>query len=362
MGRWLWGRLSGLGALLALLACAPTLAESVATPVSVPPPNHGILPEYPERIVAIGDLHGDHAAFRAIVENAGLVDGEGAWIGGQAILVQTGDVADRGPDSLAILRDLMRLQGEARAAGGAVVAVMGNHEAMNVIGDLRYVHPGEFAVFRTADSGRLRRQYYRANQAAIERIYRWREPALSEDQIRRLFLEETPLGGAELLAAWGPEGELGRWLAGNPAVAMVGDTLFAHGGISRVYSAVSIADINARAATAIIVREVSPQSILSDPDGPLWYRGYFLRDEGGEVALIPPRDAEPEVEAVLAAYGARRIVVGHTPSLGGIRILLGGRLIGIDTGISAHYGGVRSYLEITPDEVVAHIVELEESP
>lgn len=314
------------------------------------------------RIIAIGDLHGDHAAFRAIVEAAGLVDSAGRWIGGDAILVQTGDVPDRGPDSLLIIRDLMRLQGEAQAAGGRVVTLIGNHEAMNVIGDLRYVHDNEFAVFRTPESRRLRRSYYREHQDEIERIYRWRESALSEDQIRRLWLEEVPLGGAELLLAWGPDGEIGQWLAGNPAVVRVGDTLFAHGGISDAYSAFSLAEMNGRAVAAIASRNGSPDAIISDPEGPLWYRGYFLRDEGGEFALVPPEDAEPEVARVLAAYGARRIVVGHTPSLGGIRILLDGRLIAIDTGISAHYGGVRSYLEIVGDSATAHIVSEREGP
>ncbi|NNC73247.1 MAG: protein-tyrosine-phosphatase [Sphingomonadaceae bacterium] len=345
---------------------SPTTAEPAVPPevepVSPTAPDPAPRRSTPSRIVAIGDLHGDHAAFRAIVEAAGLVDAAGVWIGGDAVLVQTGDVPDRGPNSLLILRDLMRLQGEAAVAGGQVVALIGNHEAMNVVGDLRYVHEGEFAVFRTDESQRLRRRYYRENQEMIERVYRWREPALSEDQIRRLWLRETPLGGAELLMAWGPDGEIGQWLADNPAVARIDDTLFAHGGISETYSALSIAEMNARTATAIAARDGSPEAIINDPDGPLWYRGYFLRGEPGELALVPPADAAPEVDRVLAAYGARRIVVGHTPSLGGIRILLGGRLMAIDTGISAHYGGVRSYLEINGDAAIAHIVGEGENP
>lgn len=352
---------SGLAAFAALLmpfASVPAMAEPIISAV----PDHVQESVLFPRIVAIGDLHGDHAAFRAIVEAAGLVGPDGAWIGGETILVQTGDVPDRGPDSLLIIRDLMRLRDEAAASGGQVIALIGNHEAMNVIGDLRYVHENEFAVFHTEESRTLRRRYYREHQAEIERIYRWREHALSEDQIRRLWLEETQLGGAELLMAWGPEGEIGQWLACNPVVALVGDTLFVHGGISETYAALPIAEMNARAATAIAARDDSPQSIISDPAGPLWYRGYFLRGERGELALVTPEEAAPEVDVVLAAYGARRIVVGHTPSLGRIRILLDGRLIAIDTGISAHYGGVRSYLEITGKTLVAHILGEGENP
>lgn len=344
------------GAFLAmLLLCAAALwalTPGGATVTDTAPSS-----ETAHRIIAIGDLHGDYAAFRAIVEAAGLVDPDGDWIGGDATLVQTGDVPDRGPDSLLIIRDLMRLQGEAEAAGGRVVTLVGNHEAMNAIGDLRYVHEGEYEAFRDNQSERRRRRFYQSRQDEIESAYRQRDPNLSEDQIRRLWITDTPPGELELLAAYGPGGEIGDWLANNPVVALVGDTLFAHGGISESYAAFPLDDINARAAAAIAARDASPEAILSDPAGPLWYRGYFGREENGQMVMVAPEEAAPEVEAVLAAYGARRIVVGHTPSLEGIRILLDGRLIGIDTGISAHYGGVRSYLEIEGNEVTAHTVE-----
>jgi hypothetical protein len=358
MARWLQSGMAALSALLLLCTAVPAIAEPNLS--AGPDQAHQAPP--PSRIIAIGDLHGDHAAFRAIVEAAGLVGANGAWIGGDAILVQTGDVPDRGPDSLLILRDLMRLQGEAAAAGGRVVALIGNHEAMNVIGDLRYVHEGEYAAFREQDSECRRRRYYRSHQHEIERIYRRSQPSLSEDQIHRLWLQQTPLGGAELLMAWAPEGEIGQWLAENPAVVLIGGALFAHGGISANYAGLSIAEINERTSAAIVARDVSPQAIINDPAGPLWYRGYFLRGEADERTIVLPVEAAPEVDLVLAAYGAQRIVVGHTPSLRGIRILLDGRLIAIDTGISAHYGGARSYLEIRGDAVVAHIVREEGSP
>ena len=74
-----------------------------------------------------------------------LVDDNGRWIGGDTVLVQTGDVVDRGPDSLKIIQDLMRLQREAPRAHGQVIALVGNHEAMNLTGDLRYVSAGDYA-------------------------------------------------------------------------------------------------------------------------------------------------------------------------------------------------------------------------
>ncbi|MEM8694804.1 MAG: metallophosphoesterase, partial [Pseudomonadota bacterium] len=270
------------------IASTPVTAEPIAPAWLEEPQEAEVVP----RIVAIGDIHGDHEAFRAIVQAAGLVNADGAWIGGDAILLQIGDVPNRGPNSMPIIRDLMRLRDEAIAAGGRVTVLIGNHEAMNVLGDIRYVHEDDFAAFRTEESDLIRRRYYRSNQARIERVYRRQQPALSEDQVRRLWLRETPLGGPELIMAWGAEGEIGRWLAGNPAVAKIGDTLFVHAGISEDYAGMSIAEINERVAAAIAERDDSNNSILNDSDGPLWYRGYFLRDERGEIALIPPEDVE----------------------------------------------------------------------
>ena len=352
---------SWLSTFLALLMCcapAQTMAESSAAAA----PDDARQAASSPHIFAIGDLHGDHAAFRAIVAAAGLVDADGTWIGGDAIMVQTGDVPDRGPDSLLILHDLMRLQDEADAAGGRVIALIGNHEAMNATGDLRYVSEGEYAAYSDRRSENRRRSFYEAHQDAIESAMRQREATLTEEQVRQAWFEETPLGELELLEAWGPQGEIGRWLAGNPAVALIGDALFVHGGISESYSALPIAEINARTAAALAARDTTPEAIINDPAGPLWYRGYFLRGEQDDVAAIPPEQTAPEIDRVLAAYGARRIVVGHTPSLEGIRILPDGRLIAIDTGISAFYGGVRSYLEISGETVTPHIVGAGENP
>lgn len=314
----------------------------VATPAAATP-----------RIVAVGDLHGDHAAFRAILTAARLIDGQGRWTGGDAIFVQTGDVPDRGPDSLRIIRDLMRLQTEAARAGGRVVPLVGNHEAMNVTDDLRYVHPGEYAAFADRDSSRRRNRIFDANRAAIEGFYRARDPALNDSAIRRAWFAETPLGKIEHQAAWHPSGEIGRWVMANPAVALIDGTLFVHGGISAGYSTRPVDDINRAVAAALAARETARESIINDRLGPLWYRGLITRE--GDDRPAPP-SIEEELATVLAAYGARRIVVGHTPSLAGIIIAHEGRLVRIDTGISAHYSGRRSWLEIMNGEATAHLV------
>jgi hypothetical protein len=105
-----------------------------------------------------------------------------------------------------------------------------------------------------------------------------------------------------------------------------------------------------------------PTTILYDPLGPLWYRGLVAKDpDAAEVRAkqVPVAEAltpDQELDAVLSAYGAQRLVVGHTPDLKGIEFLSEGRLARIDTGISRAYGGPLTWLEIVGDRMIPHSV------
>src|SRR5512140_1089804 len=143
-------------ALTAALACACDRGHHES-----PPPTPAVAPRAPEpakpgctlapiplripapkRMVAIGDLHGDLGGTRAALRAAGAIDEHDKWIGGDLVVVQTGDVLDRGDDERAVLELLERLSTEAKAAGGALIQLLGNHELMNAAGDFRYVTPG----------------------------------------------------------------------------------------------------------------------------------------------------------------------------------------------------------------------------
>ena len=100
-----------------------------------------------QRIVAFGDVHGDLEAARGALRLAGAIDEQDRWIGGDLIVVQTGDQLDRGDQEQAILDLFERLRIESEAAGGAFHALLGNHELMNARVDLRYVTDGGFADF-----------------------------------------------------------------------------------------------------------------------------------------------------------------------------------------------------------------------
>jgi hypothetical protein len=313
--------------------------------------------QQPARIVAVGDLHGDYSAWLDIARDARLIDSNGRWTGGKTIFVQLGDVTDRGPDSLRIIRSLQQLQKQAPRAGGRVVVILGNHEAMNLLGDLRYTTPGEFAAFADGQSAERRDRAFERNRLTIEATFRARDPKLTPAQIRAAWFAATPLGWVEHRLAWAPGGELGRWAARSPAVAKLGDTLFVHGGLSAGYSTLSLDEINRRARDAMTTAEDSPKSILNDPLGPLWYRGLVGADPEADAARTGPKPTvDQELTSVLTAFGAKRIVVGHTPSLSGIAITNGGRLIQADTGITRFYGGPLTWLEIAGDRLTPHVV------
>ena len=114
----------------------------------------------PARIVAIGDVHGAFTEFTTILQRAGLIDAKRRWAGGAATLVQTGDVLDRGPRTRECLDFLMDLERQATKAGGSLIPLLGNHEAMNVMGDVRYVTPEIYRTFATPRSDEVRAQAF----------------------------------------------------------------------------------------------------------------------------------------------------------------------------------------------------------
>jgi len=310
-----------------------------------------------QKIIAIGDLHGDYGSYMELLAQARLIDKRGKWAGGETIFVQTGDVADRGPDSRKIIEHLQKLQKQARKKGGKVIALAGNHEAMNMTRDLRYVHAGEYAAFRTSKSRSVRAKTYKANQKVIEQFYLEKDRMLTADLIKENWEAANPLGKLEHQIQWSPKGDIGEWVAENPAVVIVDGILFVHGGVSEKYTVYSIDQMNAMTATALNNRNEDKGSIINDEWGPLWYRGLipgWPRPQTDEIQAVPPLLPSQELEKVLTRFGATRMIVGHTPALQGIKTHYGGKLIQIDTGIAPYYGGTNSFLRIENGKLFAH--------
>lgn len=291
-----------------------------------------------ERVVAIGDLEGDYEKFADMLRTANLIDARGDWIGGRAHLVQLGDIPDRGPNSRMIMDHLMRLEPQAQRAGGYVHALIGNHEAMNVEGDLRYVHPGEYAAFADSGSERRRQRYYRATISQL----RAQPPASGlptfDDAYRAQWESEHPLGYVEHREAWGPNGRYGTWIASHDAVIRINDTLFVHGGLGPSFATPSADAMNNAVSGALQGRPDSNYpDIVTNQEGPLWYRGLSLNAEETERANL---------EAVLARHGVARIVVGHTKRASTVWPRFDGRVLIADIAVPTGFADPHAFLEI----------------
>jgi len=283
-----------------------------------------------ERVVAVGDVHGAYDRFVEILKVAGLIDTAGHWSGGKTHFVQLGDVLDRGPDSRKAMDLLQQLEREADRAGGEVHSLIGNHEAMRLLGDFRYATPGEFTAFATKDSKDLLRQVVEATT----------KDAAERDRL----MTATPLGQIEMIRAFGPDGSYGKYIRRLNAVVRINGVVFLHGGISPPVAPLSCTKIN-----DTVRKDLSSDfekakndplvTLLAREDGPLWYRGLMQE----------PDTFAPEVDTILAAQHAQTIVVAHTVSSGGrIGVRFDGKVIGIDTGMQQAYvpDGRASALEI----------------
>mmetsp|Transcript_25449 Transcript_25449/g.58675 ORF Transcript_25449/g.58675 Transcript_25449/m.58675 type:complete len:313 (-) Transcript_25449:58-996(-) len=261
------------------------------------------------KLVALGDLHGDLSATLIALKVTKLIGESQQWIGNDTTLVQTGDIVDRGPDSLAIYSLFRRLKNEAKDSGGNVVMLQGNHELMNYLSYFHYVPRQEMT-----DSGG--------------------------------FHTRTLL--------FSPTGSLGSWLRQNPIVFKSHRVVFVHAGLLPSFAAMGIEQLNNQSLSALMPTieldsQRARQVILDQPvfsgDGPLHTR---------DLVLGPPVLACQSLVKSLELLEAERMVVGHTPQFqGSILSRCGGRLLVIDTAMSAAYGGIPSALEVADDGVTA---------
>jgi hypothetical protein len=384
-------------AILAGLAGVMALASS--SPVALP---RAVAPQTPGRVVAIGDVHGASDAFVQILQTAGLIDAQQKWSGGTAVLVQTGDVFDRGPGVRAALDLLMRLEDEARRAGGRVEALIGNHEAMNLLGDFRDVSAAAYASFADTRSEDRRKRAYNDYLTTAKRRGGAGDPVATREE----WMAAHPPGFVEYVDALGPRGKYGKWIRAHKVVTSVDRTAFMHAGIrpdlpgtlddvNRVaasdiaaWDATRAALVQAQlvpvfctlkeavsaAATEIerIAAAIKAKTPLEDfvtreyvdrlqwlmqidklslvaGDGPLWFRGY------AQLAETP--EHESQLTALLARLGLDRFVTGHTPMLpaGRISARFTNRFFLIDTGMLSAYfkGGRASALEIQGGRLTA---------
>jgi hypothetical protein len=316
-----------------------------------------------DRVVAFADVHGAYTELLTLLRETGIVDAQAHWAAGHTHVVSLGDLLDRGADSRKVMDLLMRLQGEALAAGGQLHVVLGNHEAMNVLGDLRYVDPGEFASYTDLepDAGRVDQKH--------------------------------PPGYAGHRAAFEPRGKYGQWLLALPVAIRINDTLFMHAGPGNSLQGMSLQELNLRYRTALadyvgLAAQLEQAKLLQSGDdydarprlarnrlaapaaanagttdaalsdlvqrfeaaagnpllsesGPNWYRGAALCNEATESDVLLP---------LLQQFGATRLVVGHTTTRDSrAATRFDGRVVKLDAGMNrAVYRGRGAALIIQP--------------
>jgi cytochrome oxidase Cu insertion factor (SCO1/SenC/PrrC family) len=223
----------------------------------------------PEKLLALSDIEGNFDAFRKLLQANHVIDENFNWTFGAGHLVFGGDMFDRGNQVTECLWLLYSLEEKAKAAGGYVHFILGNHEIMNMQGDHRYVV-----------------KKYKDNAEAI---------------------------GITLTELYGKRSELGKWLRTKNIVERIGDILFLHGGMSPQVDSLqlTIQEMN-RLARPFYAGNIdsSDKRIVKLFDGklsPFWFRGYY-----GDIDNLKEIPTLQQVDYTLTRLGVRYIVTGHT--------------------------------------------------
>lgn len=233
-------------------------------------------------MLVISDIEGNFTALRKLLQAAHVINENFDWTFGKAHLVLTGDFVDRGNMITEVLWFIYALEEKAKAAGGYVHFILGNHEVMNMSNDLRYV-PQE-------------------------------------------YLQHAALLNKPYMQLFGNNSEIGRWLATKNIMERIGNILFVHGGVSAQLNsmAIPVNELNniSRPFYTDTTYTYSDKrlDIVYSNAGPFWYRGYYLS----------PKATMEQIDSTLDFYGVRHISTGHTIIASEIRSLYDGKLFNTD--------------------------------
>lgn len=244
---------------------------------------------YPEasQTFVMSDPHGNFDCFQSLLRAVGVIDSTYHWTFADGHLVVIGDVMDRGVDVMPIFWLLYELEGEAQQAGGTVSFLLGNHETLVLMNDVRYTEKKYLALADTL--------------------------------------------GMKCADLYGPRTELGHWLTTRNTLMRIGRDLFVHAGLSPQFYelGMSIDSLNVTISSGLYKtkqerREASELVYtLFASDGPIWYRGLVREDE-----KYHPASAD-SLQMILDRYDVDRLFVGHTifPE---VTEFYGGKVIGVN--------------------------------
>lgn len=290
----------------------------------------------PERVAVIGDINGHDELLEQLLYGIGLIDERGTWSGGEAWLVQLGDVVNRGRSSRAALERLLDLRVQARDEGGEVLVVLGNHEVMTALGHEAYVTPDEYLEF--AQPEEIERFFAERTRHVYTLLGPPDEPrAVAPIGGRLKAWEEEHVPGKEAFKeAFSARGRLGQAIRDFPIAVRLGPLGFVHGGLAPSWAELEPEGLATRVreawdASPSAYHALSPQGIFRDPLGPLWHRLFCVSDV---------EEVERDAHAAAKGFGVERFIVGHTRTdsvdggrLGWPLLRQNGRVVMADVGI-----------------------------
>lgn len=241
------------------------------------------------KLFVVSDIEGNFRAFKRLLVANKVIDSKYNWMFGNGHLVLTGDFFDRGTQVTEILWLIYSLEAKAKAAGGYVHYILGNHEIMNLNGDTRYVN--------------------------------------------KKYFENALLMNESYSRLYGPNSELGKWLRTKNVVERVGNILFVHAGISPEVNALdlSLKKINklVRASFGDTTDEYPDlkTELLYGNKGPFWYRGYYKNKQNARAT---------QLEQTMHLYDVKHIATGHSIIADTISVQENGKLFNTDV---HHAGG-----------------------
>ncbi|KAJ1295253.1 hypothetical protein BS78_01G209400 [Paspalum vaginatum] len=333
------------------------VASAGAGPITVAGDPPTVVSAPGRRIVAIGDVHGDLSQTRAALVLAGVLSNQPSdghvWTGGRTVLVQVGDILDRGEDEIAILSLLSSLNMQAKSQGGAVFQVNGNHETMNVEGDFRYANQGgfdeciRFLEYLDECDGNWHDAFL--NWVNVCERRKKENGALPNGDWRPWNFVKNQKGFAARSSLFKRGGPLACELACHPVVLKINNWIFCHGGLLPHHVEYGIERMNREVSLWMKCSGEDSDDETDIPfiatrgyDSVVWSRLYSQdpAQRTRRALMLSSVVAEQTLEAV----GAKGMVVGHTPQMLGVNCKCNGKVWCVDVGMS--YGVLHSRPEV----------------
>lgn len=237
----------------------------------------------PAKLMVLSDIEGNFEAVRKLLQAHKIIDEDLKWKFDGGHLVLVGDFFDRGQQVTEVLWLIYSLEEKAKANGGYVHFILGNHEIMNLSNDLRY---------------------------------------LNKKYVENAALLNLPYG-----ALYGEDTELGRWLRTKNIVEKIGNLLVTHGGISSAVTKmnISVPEINKLArpyyADTNFHYDDPKSDVLFSDLGPFWYRGYYEKNDPSTII---------QIDSTLSQFKVNHIITGHSIVADTVSVWYGGKLFNTD--------------------------------